>query len=75
MKYRILDTCPWPTRRGLTATIVEPDDQEAQIYPWKGKGATEAVVWIDDDPYQSTYPNDQRRWSCVLDSRHLEPIE
>lgn len=72
-RVRILDTCSWPERRGLQATVVT-DRLDSSCYPVHGKLATEVVVLIDDDPLaqRSAHPE---AWSCVMSEADMEVIE
>lgn len=61
----ILDSCPWPERRGLNAVIVAPP--EDGTYPQPAR--SEVLLLIDDDPLHATYTY----WTCVMNVRDVRP--
>lgn len=62
----LLDTVPWPERRGLTATVVAPPTDGSYPQP----AEREVLVKVDDDPLLGVHS----WWSCALDKKHLARI-
>jgi hypothetical protein len=65
-RVRFTETCPWPERVGLTATVVAPPSDGT--YPQPGR--SEVLVLIDGDPYG---PLD-RGWTCVMPVKACEVV-
>lgn len=63
-RVRITDTCVWPERRGLFATVMAPpaDGTYPQPAPW------EVLLRVDDDPLV------HRAWSCVMPAKDTERV-
>lgn len=64
---------PWPERIGLEGVIVEPSPEDAKLYPFKGRGKTEVIIHLDDDPLDQRYGY-VSYWTCAMDRRDIEEI-
>jgi hypothetical protein len=62
---------PWPTRIGREGSIVEPDADEARVYPFNGLGRTEVVIKLDRDPIWGPL-GAGKRWTCVIGRADVE---
>jgi len=63
---------PWPERIGQTGRIVT-DELDPNIYPRHGLGRYETIILLDDDPIP--IPGFDKRWTCVIDFRDVEPLK
>lgn len=67
---------PWRERVGQRGWIVE--DPRDGIYPFKGKGADEAIIVLDNDPLRNECDEPQlsngQRWTCAILLKDIKQI-